>query len=339
MIVPVSLLFFLISYLFLGSKQEQRVKSMGLTLVLIWIILTFIATFRPENMSDRENYLDFWNGWEGGRFEIGFTTITDIIRIISTNNYWFLFVFAALSISLKLFAIKRITNLFWASLLIYVANMFILHDMIQMRCAVASGLLLHAVYYLVNHDSKRFFITFILAFLFHYSSLIILPLFLLDVKRINKYFYIGLIFVSYMIGPIFPIESFIQMLPIEGVQSLWAVYENTVDDEINIFNAMQLGRIAICLFLLINIDKIFYHNKYAILLVKIYATSIVTLVLFSSVPVIAFRVSELYQVVEIVLIPMAMYALRGNVYFKRTILFIIGLAFLFMNIFYLELLK
>lgn len=72
---------------------------------------------------------------------------------------------------------------------------------------------------------------------------------------------------------------------------------------------------------------------------KIYAISIVTLVLFSSVPVIAFRVSELYQVVEIVLIPMAMYALRGNVYFKRTILFIIGLAFLFMNIFYLELLK
>ena len=63
MIVPVSILFFLITLLFLQGKQEQEVKSIRLAFWPLWIILICIATFRPENMSDRENYLDFWNDW------------------------------------------------------------------------------------------------------------------------------------------------------------------------------------------------------------------------------------------------------------------------------------
>ena len=72
---------------------------------------------------------------------------------------------------------------------------------------------------------------------------------------------------------------------------------------------------------------------------KIYAISIAVLVLFSSVPVIAFRVSELYQIVEIVLIPMITYSIDGKIFLKRMAVWIIGLSFLLMNIYYSELLK
>lgn len=337
MIIPVVLLFCLFSCLFINGKREQRLKT--IQLVLVWLTLAIIATFRPANMADRQNYLDFWNGYGGERFEFGFTAITEFLRVFFSNDYCFLFFFACLSIGLKIWAIRKISSLIWASLLIYIGNIFILHDMIQMRCAIASGLLLHAVYYLGTRNTKFFLVTFLIAFLFHYSSLIILPLWFLNVNRPHKLFYICLIFVAYCVGPVFPIESFIQMLPIEGIQSLWEVYENTIDGDVNIFNAMQLGRIAICVFLLLYIDRICLYNKFAILMVKIYAISIVTLVLFSRVPVIAFRVSELYQVVEIVLIPMITYAFKGKVLMKRMVIFIIGLAFLLMNIFYMKYLK
>ena len=41
----------------------------------------------------------------------------------------------------------------------------------------------------------------------------------------------------------------------------------------------------------------------AVLWVKMYAISIASLVLLSDVPVMSFRISELYQIVEILLIP------------------------------------
>lgn len=339
MVLPVFIFFFLFSSFFFVNKQNQSYLRLKTSLLFITLILTLIATFRPDSMADRQNYLDSWNGYGGERFELGFVTIADLIRRISSNEYWFLFVFAFLSVGLKIWAICRISPLIWASLLIYVSNLFILHDMIQMRCAIASGLLLHAVYFLVNRDTKRFLLVFVTAFLFHYSSLIILPLWFLSINRSYKYCYIGLIIVAYILGPVFPIESFIQTIPIEGIQSLWAMYENTIDGDVNIFNAIQLGRIAICVFLLLNIDRISCYNKYAILLVKIYAVSIASLVLFSRVPVIAFRVSELYQIVEIVLIPMILYAFPGKVLLKRMAVFVIGLSFLLMNVFFLEHLK
>lgn len=339
MVLPVSVLFSVFSILFFVSKREQRAKSLLFPLLLIWLALALIATFRPEDMADRGNYIAFWQGWGGERFEVGFAAITQLLRRITANEYGFLFTFAALSIALKLSAIYRITPLIWSSLLIYIVNIFILHDMIQMRCAIASGLLLHVVYYLGNRDSKRFLLTSAVALLFHYSAIIFLPLWLLSVERSYKYFYIGLIVLSYVVGGVLPIANLLQYLPIEGVQNLWAMYEYTVGDEINIFNAMQLGRIAICVFLLLFIDKISLYNKYAILMAKIYAISLASLVLFSSVPVIAFRVSELYQVVEIVLIPMIAYAFNGKVLLKRMAVWVIGLSFLLMNIYYLEFLK
>ena len=339
MVLPVSVLFSAFSILFFVSKREQRAKSQLFPLLFVWLALALIAAFRPEDMADRGSYVAFWQGWGGERFEIGFATIADVLRRFTVNEYCYLFVFAALSIALKIMAICRISPLIWASLLIYTSNFFILHDMIQMRASVASGLLLHAVYYLNNRDSKRFLITFGIAFLFHYSSLIILPLWFLNTKRSYKYFYIGLIALAYVIGGTLPVASLIQYLPLEGVQNLWTIYESSVGNEINIFNATQLGRVAICVFLLLFIERVSVYNKYAILLVKIYAISIAVLVLFSSVPVIAFRVSELYQIVEIVLIPMITYSIDGKIFLKRMAVWIIGLSYLLMNIYYSELLK
>ena len=72
---------------------------------------------------------------------------------------------------------------------------------------------------------------------------------------------------------------------------------------------------------------------------QIYAISIIALVLLSSVPVVAFRVSELYQIVEIAIVPMAIYSIKGNSFVKRMAVVLVATAFLLMNIFYVGILK
>ena len=61
-------------------------------------------------------------------------------------------------------------------MMVYISNIFVLHDMIQIRAAVASGMLLLAVFYKVRSQFIPFIVTTIIAFLFHYSAILILPI-------------------------------------------------------------------------------------------------------------------------------------------------------------------
>lgn len=299
--------------------------------------MSLIAAFRP-NMADRANYLLFWEGLIGDMYEPGFKFIASFLKELNANFYTFLFVSAALSIGLKLVAICRISFLVWGSLLIYLSNIFILHDMIQMRCAIASGLLLLALYYVRENGLKHFLFISLLALFFHYSAIIILPLWFLNKQKPRKFLFIGLIIGAYLVRTTFSLGQSVQYLPIEEVQSRWILYANSLDMEINIFNALQLSRVFICIVLFLAIDKIYKKNNLAILLCKIYALSIAAFVLFSDFPVLAFRISEFYQVIEIILLPMLVYIFGRYQLVGRIMVISIGLFFLLLNVFYNKLL-
>ena len=340
MVAYLSFIYILFVCLFLFWKRDQFLtRYMIGFLIFAWIVLSLVAALRPESMADRSGYYDFWRNLGSDRIEQGFVLLKNLVQYFTDNFNVFLFCSAALSIGIKIFAICKFTSLIWGSLLIYISNIFILHDMIQMRCAIASGLLLFAVYSLEKKKIVFFFIISIIAYLFHYSSLAIFPLLFIDRVRYQKVLYIALIGLSYLFAGALPIELLISYIPIDGIHNLWIAYSNTVGEEVNIFNSVQITRVILCILFIINLEKISVYNHGVILLTKIYAISLSLFVLLSSVPVLAFRISELYQVVEIILIPMIVYAFKGNVFVKRLIVVCVGLCFLLMNIFYWEHLK
>lgn len=331
MVIMVFAIFFLCSVFYLAGKRVNIAQ-----LAFICGILVLIATFRSEDMPDWISYWLFWNSLDGERFEIGFTFLADFVKKVSSNFYLFLFCCAALSVSLKILAIYRMTPQVLGTLVVYLGHTFILHDMIQIRCGIASGFFLLAIYSKVNRNLVKFLTFSFLAFLFHYSAIIIFPLWLLSSTRPHKKLYLVLIFLCYLFGTSFPIANFIQVIPIEGIQNLWKMYEHTLGDEMSIFGIMQLSRLVICIFLFCFVDKIYIQNKYAIFLLKIYALSIMSFVLLSGVPTMAQRISEFYQVVEILLIPMIVYTIKCNVLVKRICIIAFGLLFLWMHTFYLD---
>lgn len=334
MIFPVFVLFTTCSILFIQSKRIHW----RISITFFWMMLSLIAAFRSENMADISNYLLFWEGWIGDMYEPGFVLMATFIKKLTTNFHVFLFASAALSIGLKLFAICRISPLIWGSLLIYISNIFILHDMIQMRCAIASGLLLCALYYVKEKRLKPFLLISFVALLFHYSAIIIFPLWLLNKEKPQKVLFIGLIIGAYLIRTTFSLGQSVQYIPIKEIQDRWSLYSNSLDMEINIFNALQLSRVCLCIVLFWVVDKIYKKNDLAILLCKIYALSIAALVLLSDFPVLAFRISEFYQTIEIVLLPMLIYAFGIHRLLGRITVILIGLCFLLLNVFYNKLL-
>ena len=302
------IVFSIISIIDKGRYHRLSTQNISILLIL-WSILVLIAAFRSD-MPDYDNYYNFLIGYvgDGERFEIGFKTYVEIFKNISSNPIFLFAVIAALTVGIKLFAIKRMSNSFWLAMVIYISSVFILHDMIQIRAAAASGLLLWATKYAYDRDLKKFLITGGVAMLFHYSAIIIFPIWVISTTKTQRWFYMLLIPLSFVLTAAgFAFGYLAEFIPIPTFQTMWQSYQILMNDgqhlKINVFNSLYLLRCAICLFLLFNINKIARHCRIAILWVKIYTISLVIFALFSDIPVIAFRISELYQVVEILLIP------------------------------------
>jgi hypothetical protein len=108
--------------------------------------------------------------------------------------------------------------------------------------------------------------------------------------------------------------------------------------EINIYNVMFTIQIFSCALFILKSELLFQNNKYAILLLKIYCFSAASFVLFYNIPVLAFRISELLGIVQIILMPFILYIIRPRAVALAAII-LFALLFLSVDVLYLGLLK
>ena len=109
-------------------------------------------------------------------------------------------------------------------------------------------------------------------------------------------------------------------------------------DEINVFNLVFLVNIAIYLYLLYMYDIIKEHSPYLSIILKMMGLSVFCFVALSSLPVLAFRVSELYGIVEIVLFTNIYYTIRPA-WLSKSVVMAIGVVLFCINVFYNEILQ
>jgi hypothetical protein len=152
----------------------------NLFFILCGILLMVIAAFRGDGDSDYSGYIEMFNRQDFFVVEPTFTLISYIVRTFLGGNVIYLFIiYAILGVTIKLFAIKQLSELWFLSVVIYVSNFFILHEMTQIRAGVASAFLLLCVKPIYERNGKMFLLFTTIACLFHYSAIIILPLWFL----------------------------------------------------------------------------------------------------------------------------------------------------------------
>jgi len=314
MVIAVSIVFIIacIALLFDKEMQTKQYRICQLTsMLMLWLVLALIAAFRPSIMVDYENYLCmFEQGYSSsGRIEGGYIFINNLFRGINNGFLWLLFFMASVSIALKLYSIKKMTPLIWATIAVYISHYFILHDMIQIRAAVASGCALFAIRYKVEGNLKAFVIILCLSFLFHYSTLMLILIWFINPIKYQRKFYIWLIPVAYVVAITGNyISKILLLVPIDSIQFLVNMYTGGIFEEYaNIFNLRQLLGCTICFFLWVNCKRITPHNPYFLICLKLYTIGLSIIPLFADMSG-AFRMSELYNIVEILLIPCIIFA-------------------------------
>lgn len=314
-----------------------------LIFILLGILLILIAAFRNgESFRDYDMYVNMFQGNNDTIVEPSFVFIRFIVKFFLGDNSIYLFIiFAIIGVSLKFIAIKQLTELWFYSILIYLSNFFILHEMTQIRVGVASALFLLCIKPIYERNLKRFLLFAFLAFTFHFSALIILPLWFLNTKP-QKTWLIILVPISYIIY--FLGVNFITVIPISGIKEKIEIYQQLQElggEEslpVNVFNLVFLTKIFLYYFFIYKYDLLLSYNVYFPLVIKIYCISLVSYIIFSQISAFATRISELFGIVEIILIPFVFYIFRP-IYFSKLLVIFIGFSFLLIVLFYVKLIE
>jgi len=298
------------------------------------LILILIAGLRPIGL-DRDSiaYAKYFQSTVDADFldkEPAFWIIKGFNDIFFFGNiHTFFLIFATLGVSIKFLAIKRLSKVPLLSLIVYLSLYFILHEMTQIRAGVAAGLFLLSIPDIYDRNFRKFIIKFLLAFSFHYSAIVMLPLYFLNPKKLNIIYFllpiVGFILAIFNLL-LFFLLNFSHMLPnflaykINIYLDLLKLGKHSEINIINVYYSFLLFTIYFCFFLYVK-NKI--KNNYDILFIKTLTISLFSFYFFSDVPVFAFRISESLNIVVIIFLPNLIF------YFKQKKL-ILSLMILFL---------
>lgn len=325
-------------------------------LFLIAIVLITIAGFKTIGVdNDSPTYVELFNGvgspvnyFNEYRYNFFLEPAYYLIPSITTNYLswdvtWVFVIFAILGVSLKFVAISRLTDLTFLSVLVYYCHFFLLHELTQIRAGVASGILLLCIIEIQRRNFLKFIMLIGIGILFHYSIIVFLPFYFLSAKEINKKVYLSLLFVPYIlialnVNVINILQTFRLGVFSEKISNYNDLLSLGMYDRIKTYSVVFLIQLLMCTIFIIKSDLLIQNNKYALLLLKIYCISAASLVTLSNIPVLAIRVSELLNIVQIILIPFLLYIIKPK-YIALVLVIVYALIIISINLLYAPILR
>lgn len=331
LLILVYILFACFSFINIRSKCSFAIANQYNTKEQFspWIflpLLIFIVVTRPDSLPDINGYMEVIQYNLNNRWEPSFNMLRYIGRKTSSPVFVVFFIYAIISVTGRIYYLKKISPYFWGSMTVYIGYYFIYNDMIQIRAAVATMLLYPIMISSYEKKLKLFLLLVLISTLFHYSSLAYIFIYFLDGKSMKKWWWIGAIFICYALSVtgtyLTPLIGLISWGP---VSSLFIHYydDSVIDENVNIFSLLQIGLVFCALFMSLYINKLKNASPYFIFALKLYIIGICIKTAFSDLPVVANRSGELFTSIEVFLIPTAIYG-----FFKsKPIIFIINLIY------------
>jgi hypothetical protein len=320
------LIFFIICFFCFFDFRQKNPVYLGLVIMLV-----LVAGLCGPISKDHNLYVNAYHEVLNGRLkisDISFRLICFAVNYIFHKPVFLFLIYAALGVGLKATAIKRLSEFWFFSILIYFSLYFFLHELTQIRAGVASAFILLSIPSIHERNLKKFLLYAGCAIVFHFSALIILPFYFLKGDKVQLW-YIFLIPIGYFLYFLDAnVASLVRIIDIDIVNLRFAAYKSiTGIQRINVFNVLMLARCLLCGLLFWRWKLLKEKNQYSVLLIKFYFFSCFIFIAFADIPVVAFRVSELLATVEIILVPMIIYLFNIKV-IGKLIVAIIGFLFL-----------
>jgi hypothetical protein len=301
-------------------------------LLLFVFLVTISATRLWMGTRDTELYISFFNSYSTYSFQIepGFALLITVVKMLGGGDGIFLFSCAMLGIGLKYFSILKHARFVGLSLLMYFVKFYFLYDLVQIRAGIAVGIIFWGIRFVINRKFIPFVLIVIAATSFHYSAIVFLCLYPLGSDRLNStyMFYVAGILVPVII--LFHLDEYVlhyvvNLIPrLELYTELLQLGEHS---EIRLFNPDTIIRLFMFIFLFLMRKRLERIIPYFNLWLRMLGTSLIFFFLFRQLPVVAFRLSELFDVAMIFMYPAILIVFR-NRWHGYTVLLLVVIVYI-----------
>lgn len=313
----------LVLFLILGVlayfESSIPVALKWVTYIAVGLGLVALATFRTAGADpDYEAYEQYFSGRAyrlDEEVEYSYIIICNLIGFLTSNVQVLFFLYAALGVSLKLGSLPKYGDDLILFLTGYLCYYFPLHEMMQIRSGVLAGFMLLAIPYIAEQKRLKAFVLLAMGTFFHYSGLALLPILFLSNRFTlrTRCFWGIFIPACYVIGKISNDLSLFYQVPYIGAKlatySSVSFSNGIFLSDANVFSPFQLLTIVVFYYLFffaVNCPQ----AKYLPLLLKIFAIGIGSYVVLQAFPTICERISMMFNVVMVVLIPYIAYTIK-----------------------------
>lgn len=300
--------------------------------LIIALILFFMAAFiSPEVSHDFQNY---YNGYYNSDvvFPEPFSrAIFNGAKQLGFGISLSFFLFAIISITLKIKALVKLQLPVSLFLLVYFSKLFLLLDLTQVRAGIAVAFCLLAFESYVRNKKTVSIFYICLAFLFHLSSIMFLVIFAFNRSKPKVSFWLVFLLLGMCLSFINIKPYLFTLMTLMHAPTNYLSYlSDTSDFIVNPFNALALMNTA--LFLAFCIYNSVLKTPIINLAFKLYGVSVISFYVFIDFPVLSFRISEFFLVYQIVLLSCFFYYIKASQrWIYSTIIFIYACAQLYLT--------
>ena len=329
MVISLILLFIAsISLSFVEERLSDRDKK--ILYVIFGIAMIIIAGSREVGSTpDTESYEEMYYTKEGNLMvllrEPSFNFIVDILQSMSLGINALFFTYAILSVPIHLTALWKLSKMPFLTLTLYISYYYMMHDMVQIRAGVASGLFLWAIYFYVNQKKLYTLLLILLGTFFHYSAAAGLVIFFLGngFPKWQRY-------ILYAIVPIGIVAYFTHIDIFSIIPDEWGglklmkyrtMREKGIDDalagwrfEVNILIWMRILLYYCCIYYH---DYLVKHFKYTSVAIKLQGVGFCFLFFVNTLSkVVGNRMNDYFSVASILLWTASIYAIYPKLFSK-----------------------
>lgn len=244
-----------------------------------------------------------------GYSEMGFYFIGVIVKSFTDSSYVYLTVVSALTFIFLYYCFRKYALYPLLGLCAYLARFFTGRNLIQIRSGLAYAIILLGIQYITNRDWKRYFGLVFIAYFFHHSAIIAVPLYFVSYIKFNKWQIVAVLAFAFVIGGFF--SEVLQNYIVDTSQDLDVATTYTqgafVEEAKGLANPLIYLQSFLLLAFTFNEDRLKNRvpHYYTIRVAYLYSTFILTA--FSMFTALSGRTSTMFATLEFVIIPSLVY--------------------------------
>ncbi|SHG59770.1 EpsG family protein [Flavobacterium johnsoniae] len=320
--ILILLIFCFLSILdFFFFNHFEKAIGKKILVIAISIFLIFFAGLRTLS-PDIEIYKSMFDEVEAGNLDSWMIQFTEpgyvfLLRILSPLTFQIsLVIIATIGVLLKVNFFLKYSPFVFLSLIIYFTTDFMMKEMGQIRHGIAMGIIFYGYDCLINKKKNFFLFIVVLATLFHFSAICVLPLYFIYNSKKTIFFYFSSIFLM-LPFVIFDVKGvifrFMSFLPIESFSSKAEAYSGSDFANRIGFNSTFFLLIVMFSILLFLKYKTTYKPEIINIFVNIYFLGIVYFMVFNSISEFSLRTNVYFRMLDILILPILIYNFRYRI--------------------------